>query len=63
MGAALVAAIGLKIYPSFEALKPLVPIELVVEPDLSHQDTYTKLYAAYRRVYPALRDLYHDLNR
>ena len=63
VGAALVAAIGLKIYPSFEALKPLVPVELVIEPDLSHQDTYTEMYAAYRRVYPALRDLYHDLNR
>lgn len=63
VGAALVAAIGLNIYPSFEALKPLVPVELVIEPDLSHQDTYTEMYAAYRRVYPALRDLYHDLNR
>ncbi|MGB5843170.1 MAG: FGGY-family carbohydrate kinase [Anaerolineales bacterium] len=63
VGAALVAAIGLGIYPTFEAIKPLVPIELVIEPDLSHQDTYTKMYAAYRRVYPALRDLYHDLNR
>jgi xylulokinase len=62
VGAALVAAIGLKIYPSFESIKPLVPVEFVIEPDRSHQDTYTRLYAAYRRVYPALRDLYHDLN-
>jgi xylulokinase len=63
VGAALVAAVGLNIYPSFEALKPLVPVEQVIEPDLSHQDIYAKQYAAYRRVYPALRDLYHDLNR
>jgi xylulokinase len=63
VGAALVAGIGLGIYPSFEALKPLVPVEFVVEPDDSHRDTYAELYAAYRRVYPALRDLYHDLNR
>jgi len=63
VGAALVAAIGLKIYPSFETLKPLVPVDFVIEPDRSHQDTYTRLYAAYRRVYPALKDLYHDLNR
>jgi len=60
---ALVAGVGLGIYPSFEALKPLVPVEFVVEPDDSHRDTYAELYAAYRRVYPALRDLYHDLNR
>jgi xylulokinase len=63
VGAALVAAIGLKIYPDFEAIKPLVPIEVVIEPDASHQDTYDTLYAAYRRVYPGLRDIYHDLNR
>jgi len=63
VGAALVAAIGLKIYPSFEALKSLVPVEVVIEPDSSHQDIYNRQYAAYRRIYPALRDLYHDLNR
>lgn len=63
VGVALVAGVGLGIYPSFEALKPLVPVEFVVEPDDSHRDTYAELYAAYRRVYPALRDLYHDLNR
>jgi xylulokinase len=63
VGAALVAAIGLNIYPSFEALKSLVPVEVVIEPDSSHQDIYDRQYAAYQRIYPALRDLYHDLNR
>jgi xylulokinase len=63
VGAALVAAIGLGIYSSFEAIRPLVPVDLVIEPDPQHSDTYDELYAAYRRVYPALRGLYHDLNR
>ena len=63
VGAALVAAIGLDIYPSFEALKPLVPVDMVIEPDSSHQDTYDNLYSAYKRVYPSLKNLYHDLNR
>jgi xylulokinase len=63
VGAALVAAVGLELYPSFQALKPLVPIQQVIDPDLTHQDTYARAYAAYRRVYPALKDLYHDLNR
>jgi xylulokinase len=63
VGAALVAAVGLNIYPSFESIRPLVPVEVVIEPDDSHQATYDRLYAAYRRVYPALRELYHDLNR
>jgi xylulokinase len=63
VGAALLAAIGLERYPSFEALRSLVPIEVVIEPDLSHQDVYARQFAAYQRIYPALRDLYHDLNR
>jgi xylulokinase len=63
VGAALLVTIGLKISPSFEALQSLVPVELVVEPDVSHQDVYTKQFTAYKRIYPALRDLYHDLNR
>lgn len=63
VGAALVAAIGLDIYPSFETLKPLVPVDKVIEPDTSHQDTYDNLYSAYKRVYPSLKNLYHDLNR
>lgn len=63
VGAALVAAIGLGIYSSFEAIRPLVPVDLVIEPDNQHNETYDELYAAYRRVYPALRGIYHDLNR
>ena len=62
VGAALVAAIGLEIYPDFESIKPLVPIERVIEPDNSHSQIYDKLYHAYRKVYPALRGIYHDLN-
>jgi xylulokinase len=63
VGAALVAAIGLGIYPSFEAIKSLVPIETVIEPDSTNWETYNRLYTAYKQVYPALRGLYHDLNR
>ena len=62
VGAALVAAIGLEIYPDFESIKPLVPIERVIEPDNSHSQAYDELYHAYRKVYPALRGIYHDLN-
>jgi xylulokinase len=63
VGAAFVAAIGLDIYPSFESLKSLVPVEMVIEPDSSYQNTYDRLYEAYRRIYPSLKDIYHDLNQ
>jgi xylulokinase len=62
VGAGLVAAVGLGIYPSFEALKSLVPINQVIEPDDSHRDVYDRQSAAYRQVYPALRKLYHQMN-
>lgn len=63
VGAALVAAIGLGIYPSFDSIRSLVPVELVIEPNPQHNETYDELYAAYRRVYPGLRGIYHDLNQ
>lgn len=63
VGAALVATIGLGIYSSFDAIRPLVLVDKVIEPDPQHDSKYDQLYAAYRRVYPGLRGIYHDLNR
>jgi xylulokinase len=63
VGAALIAAVGLGIYPSLEATKPLVPAGHVVTPDPAPRATYDELYAAYRQVYRSLRGLYHTLNR
>lgn len=63
LGAALIAAIGLGVQPSFAALKPLVAVTHTIAPDPGPQATYDRLYSAYRRVYPALKDLYHDLNQ
>ncbi len=37
------------------------PIELVVRPDPTTRDTYDRLYAAYRDLYPATRDIAHAL--
>lgn len=63
VGAALVATVGLGLYPSLEAIKPLVAVEHVLEPDLSHWTAYERNYTAYRQVYSSLRGLYHQLNR
>lgn len=63
IGAALVAAVGLGIYPSYESLKSLVPVARVVEPAPARESDYARLYDGYRRLFRALRGIYHDLNR
>jgi xylulokinase len=63
IGAALIAAVGLGIYPNYEALKSLVPVERVVQPASAPRATYDRLYRAYRQVYQGLRGIYHGLNR
>ncbi len=63
IGAALIAAVGLGIYPSIEATKAAIPAGSVVAPTLPPPPIYRELYAAFQRLYPALRPLYHRLNR
>jgi xylulokinase len=62
VGAALTAAIGLGLYPNFEALKKVIRIDRQFEPRSANTEVYNVLYQAYRRVYRCLRDLYRDVN-
>ncbi len=63
MGAALIAAIGLGVCPSFDAVKERVPVVESFVPDEAAHSVYTRLYPAFRQLYPALRDVFHNLNR
>jgi xylulokinase len=63
VGAALIAAIGAGVCPSFDAVKSFVPVLKSFQADASLQETYQPLYQAYRKVYPALKEIYHSLNR
>lgn len=62
-GAGLVAAIGLGIYPSFEAVKQVVEPEHVLTANEALRPVYEELYPAYRQIYKCLRDFYHSLNK
>jgi xylulokinase len=62
IGAALVAAVGLGIYPTIESTKATIRVANVVHPDSAPKTIYDDLYRAYRQIYPALRKLYHTLN-
>jgi xylulokinase len=63
IGAAMIAAVGLKLIPTFEDIKLMVPVEQVIEPNSDLRPTYYRMFNAYRQVYRSLRGLYHELNR
>jgi xylulokinase len=62
VGAALLGAVGMGIYPSIEALKQVVPTGEIVEPNANPPKIYRKLYDTFKRIYPSLYKVYHSLN-
>ena len=65
LGAAIVAAVGLGIHPSFEAaVAAMTRVAEVREPDPVAHRMYDELYRdVYRRMYPALKPLYGAIRR
>ena len=63
VGAALVAAVGLGLYPDFESLKKVVKVERVFEPQEKNREIYDCLFHSYQEVYSNLRGFYSKLNR
>jgi xylulokinase len=63
VGAALIAAIGLGIYPDFEALRRVVGVDQVFEPREENREVYNSLYQTYRDAYASLRGFYKRLNQ
>jgi sugar (pentulose or hexulose) kinase len=62
VGMALTAAVGLGLYPDFDALKNIVRVENEYEPQECNAGCYDSLYRTYRRLYCCLRQLYRDVN-
>jgi len=63
VGCALLAAIGLGIYPDFQALKQVIQVEHTFEPDPANDAVYASLYQAYKEIYRSLRGLYRRVNQ
>jgi xylulokinase len=65
VGAAVLAAVGVGAYSGREqAVAAMVRVAQRFEPDAARADVYNDLYAAYRQLYPSLREtnwLLHDL--
>jgi xylulokinase len=62
IGAALVAAVGLGIYPDFESLKKVVKADKVFEPQRENRAVYDSLFHSYQEAYRSLRSFYKKLN-
>jgi len=63
VGAALIAAVGLGIYPDFGSLKKVVKIEETFEPQEKNCEIYDSLFHSYQEVYSNLRGFYSKLNK
>jgi xylulokinase len=62
MGAAVLAGVGAGLLPDITAsARRLVRVERVLEPDQDRHRCYTELYGVYKRLYPDLRDAFHQL--
>jgi len=62
VGVALIAAVGLGIYPDFEALKDVVQVTRTYEPQSDRAGVYECLFAAYKKVYRSLKSGYREIN-
>jgi len=63
VGAALVAAVGLGIYPDFESLRKVVKVDRTYEPQPENSEIYDALFHSYQEVYGSLRNFYRKLNK
>ena len=63
VGAALVAAVGLGIYPDFESLRKVVKVDKAFEPQEKNREIYDSLFQSYQQVYSKLRGFYRKLNK
>ena len=62
VGAALVAAVGLGVYPGFEALESATKVERTFDPREENFGIYDPLFESFRESYAALRLFYKRLN-
>ena len=61
-GGAMLAMVGCGEYPSVaEAAKKIVRVKKTVLPDEKIADAYDKKYAAFRKFYPALKDVFKEI--
>lgn len=64
LGAAILTATGTKIHASIEkSIENMISIEKTFMPNQTHRKLYDELYKVYTRIYPALKNLYKDIQK
>lgn len=63
VGVAMAAAVGLGIYPNFEAINKVVAIQKTFEPQPQNREIYDFLYDFYKAIYTNLKQFYFKINR
>ena len=62
MGAAIIAGMGAKVFTDLvTSSEQMVSIGYTVEPNMQRHEQYSELYEVYERLYPDLRDAYHQI--
>ena len=62
LGVALLAAVGAGIYSSVpEACRAVIKPEKIQEPVVENTREYEKVYAMYRKLYPAMKQTFAEL--
>ncbi|MFQ5867742.1 MAG: FGGY-family carbohydrate kinase [bacterium] len=62
LGAAMLASSGIGVYKSLnEVSKQMVHVASLVEPVREHRKQYDKLFGIYKRLYPLLKPVFHEL--
>ena len=62
LGAAILAGVGAKLYPDIPtACRQLLKASEPVRPDAERHAQYEKFFDLYQKLYPALKDCYHEL--
>lgn len=64
VGTAIITVAGIGAYSSIEAaVRKMVSYEKVFTPNPAHRTLYDNLFAVYKKIYPALKELYRDLQK
>jgi len=62
LGAAIIAGVGSRVFPSYEAgAKAMVSLERTFEPDPQKRELYASRFEKYRRLWPLMADYLRDL--
>ena len=63
IGAAIVCAVGLGLFSSFQDASPLIQVSRTFTPRPEYQDLYARQFSVYKQLYANNRKLFHALNQ